>query len=431
MSEADDENISNLKRYLQLGVLVVVGGAAYPLIYLRQNFELTILESFGITASQLGNCYSLLGVLFVVTYVPSGWLADRVQPRLLMSASLASTGLLGIWFSTMPQYESLLIIFAGWGISTGLLFWAALIKAVALLARHDEQGRFFGILDGGRGLVEAVVATIVIGLFAWWTEGLGQANDVALQKVIWCYVALLLTMSVIVLFALDHAKEIGKDQDVNAQKYSTLDNIRNIVSRQEVWLAAFSILCGYQLFWATYSFSAYLQSNYGLTAVAVATITVAKLWMRPIGAATAGFAGDFLNRESVLGGLLVLASFALACLVLVPADAATWLLLTVVLAIGIVTYAVRGIYWATLDSCDIPDRIKGMAIGIISLIGYAPDVYLPLINGALLERYPGKTGYSIYFIGIATMGLLGAASAYRLRVVVRQKEQGHNRSVNR
>lgn len=423
MSETEDGSVTSLRRYLQLGVLVIVAGAAYPLIYLRQNFELTILESFGITASQLGNCYSLLGVLFVVTYIPSGWLADRVQPRLLMAASLASTGLLGAWFSTMPSYDALLIIFAGWGLSTGLLFWAALIKAVALLARHDEQGRFFGILDGGRGLVEAIVATIVIGLFAWWTEGLGQATDVALQKVIWCYVGLLLTMSVIVLFALDHSKDIGREQNVDSQEFSTLDNIRNIVSRQEVWLAAFSILCGYQLFWATYSFSAYLQSNYGLTAVAVATITVAKLWMRPIGAATAGFAGDFLNRESVLGMLLVIASVALASLVFVPVGAATWLLLTVVLAIGILTYAVRGIYWATLDSCGVPDRIKGMAIGIISLIGYAPDVYLPLVNGALLDRYPGKTGYSIYFVGIATMGLLGAASAYRLRAVVRQNEQ--------
>ena len=94
MSETEDGNVTNLRRYLQLGVLVIVAGAAYPLIYLRQNFELTILESFGITASQLGNCYSLLGVLFVVTYIPSGWLADRVQPRLLMAASLASTGLL-------------------------------------------------------------------------------------------------------------------------------------------------------------------------------------------------------------------------------------------------------------------------------------------------------------------------------------------------
>ena len=53
----------------------------YPLIYLRQNFEVSILESFNITITQLGQLYSLLGVIFVVTYVPSGWLADRISPR--------------------------------------------------------------------------------------------------------------------------------------------------------------------------------------------------------------------------------------------------------------------------------------------------------------------------------------------------------------
>ena len=90
----------------------------------------------------------------------------------------------------------------------------------------------------------------------------------------------------------------------------------------------------------------------------------------------------------------------------------------VVLLVGILTYAVRGIYWATLDSCNVPARIKGLAIGVISLVGYSPDIYLPLINAELLERYPGRTGYTIYFLGIAAMGVLGVIAAWRLKMVV-------------
>ena len=74
---------SAAKRYFQLAVIVVAAGAIYPLLYLRQNFEVSILESFGITLSQLSQCYSMLGVIFVLTYLPSGWLADRVSPRWL------------------------------------------------------------------------------------------------------------------------------------------------------------------------------------------------------------------------------------------------------------------------------------------------------------------------------------------------------------
>ena len=128
--------------------------------------------------------------------------------------------------------------------------------------------------------------------------------------------------------------------------------------------------------------------------------------------------------EKVLAILLVVSALALAVMGLLPTTASIVALLSIVLTVGILTYAVRGIFWATLDSCDIPVRIKGLAIGSISLIGYSPDIYLPLINAALLERYPGQAGYSIYFIGISMVGLLGAAAAWRLKIIVARRPSG-------
>ena len=416
--------MSTLRRYLQLLVVVVAAGAIYPLIYLRQNFEVSILDAFGITISQLSQCYSMIGVIFVLTYVPSGWMADKVSPRLLVVLSLTATGLLGLWFSTMPSFEMLLIIFAGWGIATGLTFWSAHIKVVALLAKHDEQGRFFGILDGGRGLVEAALATIAVAWFAYSIGTQKIATDMALQKVIYLYVTFLLVLAPIIYFVLDDNRPADNEDNGSKADIEFLADLKVILSKEEVWLAAFCILAGYQLFWATYSFSGYMQNNFGLSAVTVGSITVAKLWMRPIGAATAGFAGDLLDREKVLAILLVVSALALAVMGLLPTTASIVALLSIVLTVGILTYAVRGIFWATLDSCDIPVRIKGLAIGSISLIGYSPDIYLPLINAALLERYPGQAGYSIYFIGISTVGLLGAAAAWRLKIIVARRPSG-------
>jgi sugar phosphate permease len=413
---------STLSRYLQLTVLILAAGAIYPLVYLRQNFEVSILESFNITITQLGQCYAMLGVIFVVTYLPSGWLADKVLPRWLVAFSLAATGLLGIWFSTMPSFESLLVIFAGWGIATGLTFWAALIKGVAVLARHDEQGRFFGLLDGGRGLVEAILATIAVAWFAYSLDTLGQSTSDALLKVIYLYVGYSLILAPIVIFAIDDVKEESSREELAASDRSLLADLKLILGKVEVWLAAFCIMTGYQLFWATYSFSGYMQQSYGLSAVAVGSITVAKLWMRPIGAVAAGVIGDRLNRERVLTVLMLSGTLALAGLILLPLTASVTMLLAVVLFIGLTTYAIRGIFWATLDSCRVPIRIKGLAIGVISLIGYSPDIYLPLINGFLLDKYPGKPGYSIYFGGIVFMGLLGTLAAWRLNVIVARRK---------
>jgi nitrate/nitrite transporter NarK len=408
------------QRYFQLATIVVAAGAIYPLLYLRQNFELSILDSFSISLSQLSQCYAMLGVTFVLTYLPSGWLADRISPRILLTFSLATTGFVGLWFSTTPSFAELQVIFVSWGVGTGLTFWSAHIKAVTLLANHDEQGRFFGILDGGRGLFEALLATVAIGWFAYSMETQQGSTSEALQKVIYLYVGVLLLLAPIVFFVLDDPVE-SKLPNKSGETESITADLKLLLSRKEIWFCAVIILCGYQMFWATYSFSGYLQNTFGMTAVAVGSITVAKLWMRPIGAATAGFVGDFFNREHVIMVLLVLSALSLGALSFLPSSASSFLLMTLILFVGILTYAVRGIYWATLESCDVPDRIKGLAIGVISLIGYFPDIYLPLINAALLQAYPGRTGYTIYFIGIAIMGLVGATTAWQLRRTVQAK----------
>lgn len=425
MLQTNPNNDTTLQRYIKLGVLVIIAGNIYPLIYLRQNFQLSILESFGITGTQLGQMYAMLGVLYMVTYLPSGWLADRVSPRILMSFSLTFAGLLGLWFSTIPSFESLIVIFAGWGIAAGLTFWAALIKATNLLAKPTEQGRFFGILDGGRGLVEAILATLAVAIFAYYTDTAGQDTPDALRKVIYLYVGCMLVMAPIAYFILPEP-EAKSESEPNAviPQSNVWANLKVVASKYEIWLCGICILTGYQLFWATYSFSAFMQNQYGLTAVAVASITTAKLWMRPIGAVAAGFAGDFMDREFVLGMLLVFASISLASLVILPANVGSAALLGIVLIIGFLTYAVRGIFWSTLESCGVSNKIKGLAIGVISLLGYSPDIYLPLLEGFLLDKYPGKQGYAIYFGGIAAMGLLGAVAAWQLKRIANRRAGG-------
>jgi sugar phosphate permease len=76
---------SELLRYIRLTLFIVAGGSIYPLLYLRQNFELTLLSTFDISLAQLNQHSSILGVMFFLSYVPSGWVADRFTPRVLLS----------------------------------------------------------------------------------------------------------------------------------------------------------------------------------------------------------------------------------------------------------------------------------------------------------------------------------------------------------
>lgn len=412
-----EDKASARKRYFQFALILLAAGAIYPLLYLRQNFETTILSSFGITAIELGELYTILGVIYVVTYLPSGWLADKVSPRHLITFSLAAVGLLGLWFSTFPNKEALAYIFGGWGLAAGLTFWSALIKSVKMLAKENEQGRFFGILDGGRGLVEAILATIVVSVFAWLVDGGGSAS-VALEKVIYIYAFTCIGISVLIYLFLDKGKSIVDKKESGG---NLIADMKTLLAIPQVWMMSVIIFCGYQLFWATYSFSAYLQEGYEMTAIGAGFITVTKLWMRPIGGIGGGFLADRYSKETVLGLTMLSASVCLLCLTVFPKLNTIYFLLGLVLLLGILTYAIRGLYWSLLDSCKVPTHIVGLAIGFISVVGYLPDIFLPMINAAIAKQYPGILSYQLYFVYIAVCGLLGAVMTFIFKKSVNKK----------
>jgi MFS family permease len=415
---------SKTQRYIQLILLVIAAGAIYPILYLRQVYQPTMLEVFHITDSQLGYLYSSLGTIFLLSYLPSGWLADRLAPRLLICFSLIATGVLGLWYSTAPSFPMLMMIFGGWGLSTGLTFWAAVIKRVTMIAGTHEQGRFFGLLDGGRGLIEAMLATIAITLFAWVTQTRGETVAAGFKLVVYMYAFLCIALGVVLALVKDPqgTQDAAANRAVR-QRNNVLVDLKTLAKIPELWLVAAIVFCGYQVFWATYSFSAYLhEGEIGLTVVMAGTITTLKLWMRPIGGIGGGFLGDRYSKVSVLVIALFLAALSLVGLMAAPRISSHVLLVFLVLFIGILTYAIRGLYWSLLDRCNVPVATMGLAIGLISVLGYSPDVFLPLINGYLTQTFPGVFGYQLYFGYVAAMAALGGFAGLALRNMLNRKE---------
>lgn len=412
-AEPDEPRAARLQRYGQFAVLVLAAGALYPLMYLRQNFEISILEAFRITTTDLGELYSLIGIVFAVTYLPSGRLADIFQPRLLMAFSLVAVGLLGFWFATYPSLFELRLIFLGWGIAGGLCFWASLIKAVKLLARSNEQGRFFGILDGGRGLVEALLASIAILMFRVLSEPT-DAAAIRLEPVIHLYAWVVTVFGVLVYFLVkDDKDDCDGEARAASPRGTLLADLRVLAGIRELWLLAAIMVISQQLFWVTYSISAFLQVNFELTALAAGTVTLTKLWMRPIGGITIGFLGDILPKEKLLAWLILLASLSLIAISFLPLAGHMTAIVGVVLVIGYLTYAIKGLYWALLDLCPVPRHLLGLAIGVVSFIGYMPDVLLPLYDGWLSRNFPRAVSFQIYFTSIALCGFGGAALCWR------------------
>jgi sugar phosphate permease len=416
---------SAAQRYSQLFLLVLAAGAIYPILYLRQVYQTTMLDVFHIDNEQLGYLYSVLGIVFFLCYLPSGWLADRVAPRLLICFSLIGTGALGLWYSTAPTFPTLMVIFCCWGLTTGLTFWASVLKRVRMIAGANEQGRFFGLLDGGRGLVEALLATIALALFAAATDG-GSGEAIGLRHVIYLYSFTCIALGALMSFFKDPAAQAASDDaeqsQSGAQRNSLWRDLATLASIPQLWLVAAVVFCGYQIFWATYSFSAYLQQGeLHMSVVTAGMVTTLKLWMRPLGGIGGGYLGDRLSNLRVLIVAMFLAVLGLIGLILLPALRNVALLGIVVLFIGLMTYAIRGLYWTLLDYCAIPMRITGLAIGMVSLIGYSSDIFLPLVNGYITQHYAGLLGYQIYFAYVAAIGAIGGVAALVLKNMTHSK----------
>jgi MFS family permease len=84
---------------------------------------------------------------------------------------------------------------------------------------------------------------------------------------------------------------------------------------------------------------------------------------------------------------------------------------------SLAVFALRGIYFALLEEGGVPMTVTGTATGFISMIGFTPDIFMPLIGGLLLDRLPTIEGYHAFFLivaGICTLGLVAALMIYHI-----------------
>ena len=131
-----------------------------------------IIDSFGISNTQIGMVMSVLGVVALLGYFPGGVLADRYSARSLMILSLVSTALGGFYFTTLPGFIPLVCLWGYWGLTTCMLFWGALIRSTREWGGPFAQGQAFGILEAGRGLMAALTAEITLMIYQWTASSL-------------------------------------------------------------------------------------------------------------------------------------------------------------------------------------------------------------------------------------------------------------------
>ncbi len=394
-------------KWLTIVLLCASASIIYWMPFWSEIFYVPMQDAFGFSKTQLSVLSSTFGITSLIAYFPGGWLADRFSPRKLISVALVITSAGGFVFSTMPSFEICVLLFGIWGIATSSVFWSAMIKATRNWASKEEQGRAFGILEGGRNGFDMATSTIFLIIFA-----LRGGSDSALSEVI-----LLLTLSALVLAILvwtgmndDMAPTAGVQKERSAP---TVAGVIEVLKLPMVWLIAIIIMTAYTGLWGAIFFTPYATEVYALGVVMGGAIGTGKLWLAPFAAIAAGFIADKIGTaRTVLGSFILMASGFLLFGLLPGAPGLVPLLLINVVFISGAVYALRGIYFALLEQGGIPLAVTGTATGIVSVIGYTPDIFMPVLGGKILDANPGAAGYQILFLVVAAMSFLGLIAAY-------------------
>lgn len=120
-----------------------------------------------------------------------------------------------------------------------------------------------------------------------------------------------------------------------------------------------------------------------------------------------------LWRHLLLLGFVISFLSALIFSVGIISDLSLELFLISILILAIGVYGLRALYFAVMEKGQIPLLLTGTAVGLISIIGYAPDIFSGLVIGYLLDNYDGEQGYKYVFSMLAMFSFIGFLAAWK------------------
>jgi len=399
-----------------LFLLILAGESVFILPFVLQRvFRPTVLDAFQLDNTQLGLCFSVYGIVALLSYLLGGPIADKYPPRKLIAVALWMTALGGLVYASYPSYGVLKILYGYWGFTTIFLFWAPMIKSARMWGGAHAQGKAFGFLDGGRGMVGALFGTIGVVIFSMFISTEIDSASVLEKREAFKYVILVSTgivtlVGVFVWFFMRLDEQVEKEIVLDKIEFA---QIKEILKLPSVWLLMIIILTAYVGYKTTDIFSLYAQDVMLYDQVKAAQVGTLLLYIRPIIGVTIGILAD---RSQVSYWLLLsfILSFSTALVfgVGVITSSATLLFILSTLTIATGVYAARSLYFAVMASGKIPLTLTGTAVGLISLIGYTPDIFSGPMMGYLLDKSPGAQGHQHVFLMLAAFSFVGAIAAW-------------------
>lgn len=408
-------NKAFIKKYGTLLLLAAGAGIIFQLPYIRETFYVPIQNAMNLTNEQMGLLSSGYAAMATLSYFVGGIIADKFSARKLLTFSFLATGALGLWFSTFPGFQISRIIFILMGISTIITYWSACIKATRMLGTEEEQGRLFGLQEGLRGVLNALLVFGMTAAFsAFADEVVGAAAAIRV-----CAIAVII-IGILNWFVIEDTKSEEQTESLG----SVVKGMFKCLLIPRVWLLVGIIFTAYSVYGLIGYVTTYAQQFYGMTATTAATLGGVRYLLQGVGGIVGGFLADKLHsRMKVIGGGCIGLAISFGIYIVLPGTPGLCGAVIGNFFFGLVfIYAVRSQYFAVHQDADIPLSLSGRVSGISSALGYLPDVFMYTLVGGWMDRY-GRRGYNMTWIYAIVAALLCVVLTFVLSKAVK-KERG-------
>lgn len=390
-------------KWISLGFLILGAGTVYKMSSIKDVFYVPMQDVWGLTNTQIGLAFTVYAIVQTIGYFTSMYIADRFSKKLLLPIGLIGVGICGVYMTTLPGYVGYCIAFGALALFGEVIYWPSLLKAVRLLGDKSEQGRLFGFLEAGRGIVDVAVAFGALFVFQHFGEG-----ESGLKAGLWYYTIVTIAIGLITYFLVSDDDRI--EHSNNANKI-VLEGILWVLRDVNTWLAAFVIFFVYSAYTGLTYFIPFMKDIYALPAVYVGAYGIINQYgLKLFGGVVGGSISDKVLHSPLKYLQITFLVFALAIIVfaMLPHESMNIVLgMTITLCIGAIIFTQRAIFFAPMEEIGTPREYAGSAMALGCLIGYMPSMFGYLIYGYLIDTFSGITGYRYVFLIMASFAVIG------------------------
>jgi MFS family permease len=400
------------KKYLAIFALGISGASIYLLPYIKYIFYDQQIAAMGITNKQSGLLLSMYAIGNMILYIPGGILADKLSPKKCLMYSLITTTALSVLYGVTLSYGLALVIWLLLSLTTVLVFWAALIKAVRIIGSEEEQGRMFGLYYSINGVSGAIFSAIAL-----WASNHGSDPRGVIFNVVMVYSAsTALAALMVALFVKENkTKKLENLKKKDEDKFDVKDVV-GLIKNPFVWIISLIVFCGYSLYSSTSYFTPYLTSVVGVSPTESGIFSIIRNYLFLLLAPVSGYLADKVFKSTskwIMIGFSILVVLFIGVMV-IPAGTSDTIVSIYTLLPGAFGLAVYGIVFSVIGEAKIPAKVTGTVIGIASVIGYSPDLFMSTMFGDWLDKY-GNSGYNYIFIYLVVTSIVGLFAAYLVR----------------